>query len=155
MKEDSEKLDRLLHEQLRALPDPPAPRELIPKVLQRLAAPLPSPWWTLPWLEWPRSLQLLSSMALAALLGLAYYLRASLLGLLHHSGGLFEGAPIFLQQAATAAQTIWKVAERMMGSIHFAWLTEAAVVLVALYLCILGVGVVFYRVLAAQPMMAE
>jgi len=150
MKDDSENLDRLLHEQLCALPDPPPPRDLIPKVLQRIAAQQQPHWWNLPWLQWPRPLQVLSSLLWATLAGAVIFLRAGWASLFHASDGRWQGAPHFLQQALTVSQTLWNALERLIASLQFPWLTAVAVILVALYLGLLGLGAVCYRLVAAR-----
>jgi hypothetical protein len=42
-----------LHQELRRLPDLPAPPSLIPSVLAALQASAPLPWWRRPWSSWP------------------------------------------------------------------------------------------------------
>ncbi|MGA3180089.1 MAG: hypothetical protein ABSF38_07095 [Verrucomicrobiota bacterium] len=150
MKDDPENLDRLLHEQLRALPDPPPPRDLIPKVLQRIAAQQQPRWWNLPWLQWPRPLRVLSCLLWAALAGAVIFLRAGWSSLIHASDGRWQGALHFLQQALTVSQTLWNALERLIASLQFPWLTAAAIILVALYLGLLGLGAVCYRLVAAR-----
>jgi hypothetical protein len=155
MKNDREKLEKLLHQRLRALPDLRAPEELIPNVLQRIAAQKPDPWWTLPWLQWPRTPQVLSSAFLAALVAAACFLRAGIFSMFQASDGGLHGAPGFFRQFWTAAQTLSNVLERLIASLHFPWLTLAAIVVFALYLSVIGVGAVFYRLLAIQQVASK
>jgi hypothetical protein len=59
--------DARLHDELRALPAPRAPRSLVPRVLAAIARPEPRPWYARAWLTWPRPIQAVSGVAVLVL----------------------------------------------------------------------------------------
>src|SRR6478736_5294723 len=69
-------LEELIHRELSKLPDRPAPTDLIPKVLAKIAARERRRWWQRPWIQWPLAAQaasvpVLCASVAAALLGLS------------------------------------------------------------------------------------
>ena len=63
MNEDD--LERLAHRELRRLPDPRAPRTLLPRVMAAVEAWSRRPWYTRAWFTWPLGWQIASIVALA------------------------------------------------------------------------------------------
>ena len=63
---DSERdLERRVHEELRRLPAPKAPRTLMPRVLSAVDAWANRPWYTRAWFAWPLGWQIVSVVLLA------------------------------------------------------------------------------------------
>jgi hypothetical protein len=58
-------LERRVHEQLRRLPDPIAPADLLPRVLAAIDAWANRPWYARAWLTWPLGWQVVSVTFLA------------------------------------------------------------------------------------------
>jgi hypothetical protein len=58
---DPAELERLMHRALRALPEPRAPRTLLPRVLAAVAAEASRPWYGRAWASWPLHWQLVSA----------------------------------------------------------------------------------------------
>ena len=61
-------LEHLVHEELRRLPTPIAPRTLLPRVMAAVQAWATRPWYARAWLTWPIGLQVLSMAALTGIL---------------------------------------------------------------------------------------
>jgi hypothetical protein len=59
-------LEQVVHEELRRLPQPTAPRTLLPRVMAAVHAWSMRPWYARAWFTWPVGLQVLS---VAAVLG--------------------------------------------------------------------------------------
>src|SRR5688572_18233080 len=66
-------LERFIHEQLRKLPDRPAPDDLVGNVLAAIAREKSRPWWRQPFTCWPRWPQTVLFTALLGLLGALAY----------------------------------------------------------------------------------
>jgi len=61
-------LERLAHRELRRLPDPRAPRTLLPRVMAAVEAWSRRPWYTRAWFTWPLGWQVASAAALILIL---------------------------------------------------------------------------------------
>ena len=60
---DPVELERLTDRALRALPTPRAPRTLLPRVLEAVAAAAERPWYARAWQQWPVGWKLVSAAA--------------------------------------------------------------------------------------------
>lgn len=60
-----DELERRVHEELRRLPGPLAPRTLLPRVLAAVDAWANRPWYARAWFTWPLGWQIASVAALA------------------------------------------------------------------------------------------
>lgn len=60
-------LERDIDRALKALPEPRAPRTLLPAVMLAVRAGALRPWYARPWATWPRGWQVASTAALALL----------------------------------------------------------------------------------------
>jgi hypothetical protein len=67
--EPDPKLERLIHRELRSLPDRPAPESLLPRVMAAIRERQSLPWWARPWTSWPRGAQMVSFLLLLGVLG--------------------------------------------------------------------------------------
>jgi hypothetical protein len=91
-------LERLVDRELKRLPQPRAPRTLLPRVMTAVSAPREVAWYARPWLLWPRSAQVLSVSLLLALAGGVWTVWVS--------------APQIVQwanQMAAVSRTLWDV----------------------------------------------
>jgi hypothetical protein len=61
-------LEQLVHEELRRLPAPIAPRTLLPRVMAAVQAWAARPWYARAWFTWPIGLQVMSLAAVAGIL---------------------------------------------------------------------------------------
>lgn len=62
-----DELERLIDGELKGLPQPRAPRSLLPRVMAAIDAPRVQPWYSRPWLAWPRVWQGVSVAFVASL----------------------------------------------------------------------------------------
>ena len=62
-------LERLVDRELKRLPQPRAPRSLLPRVMAAVAEPRPLKWYSRPWLAWPWALQAHYSLVVSLLTG--------------------------------------------------------------------------------------
>ena len=97
MRSDDRDRTGRLHDALRRLPYPPAPRTLLPRVL---AAAL-RPWYAREWLAWPRHWQA-ASLACAVLAGIGAWT------FLSTSSHVAEIESV-MTTAATAARVLWRL----------------------------------------------
>jgi hypothetical protein len=110
-------LERLVDRELKRLPQPRAPRSLLPRVMAAVAVPRPLAWYSRPWLAWPRSLQALSVLAFAGLFAGGWW--------------LWTEVPQIVQRAnqiATVSRAFWNV---LFGPIAFVVLGLAILVALA------------------------
>jgi hypothetical protein len=61
-------LEQLVHEELRRLPAPVAPRTLLPRVMAAVQAWAERPWYARAWFTWPIGVQVLSVATVVGLL---------------------------------------------------------------------------------------
>lgn len=60
-----DELEQYIDRELKRLPEARAPRTLLPRVLQAVAAAEPAPWYARAWFTWPREYQIYSAALLA------------------------------------------------------------------------------------------
>jgi hypothetical protein len=144
----SKDLERSLHERLRALPELIAPTELVPAVLRKIALRAAPAWWRRPWLEWPRGLQLLSLVLLAAALGGAWYLKGPVAANASHWAGGMLGTFSVLKALWTVVAALVGVIKLLLASINPLWAVLAALVIAGIYLSTFGLGTLCYQVAA-------
>ncbi len=73
---EHEQLERLMHGELRKLPELRAPETLVHHVMLAVYAKERQPWWQRPWLNWPPAAQWISSALFAATLAALIYFGA-------------------------------------------------------------------------------
>ena len=143
--ENHEKLERLIHRTLRDQPLRRAPRSLEQRVLAALEQRAALPWWRQSFAHWPQPAR-----------GAFLVLTAALAGVLVWVLGGFD-----VQQTAgaLAPQLAWVASVRAIassladfGAIIFrsiapVWLYGTAIVFVALYAALFGLGTAAYRTL--------
>lgn len=148
--EPENSLEQLMHRHFQALPGFSAPVELIPNVLQTIAAQKAKVWWKCSWTEWPREMQILSAVLLTGLLAVLCFF----------SGGISTAAGTLADRAADALQflrPLWTVVEALFvtlqvltGSIKAQFLIIGMTILALFYFCAIALGTMFYRVAAQQ-----
>lgn len=140
--------EKLLHRHLRELPPPSAPPDLIPKVLKRIAARKPLSWWQRPWLEWPASWKVLSSLALAALVWGCWHFTPEITLVSLHAGEWLSGRLHFLKPLFTLGEAAIETLLYLVSAIKPLYLFAAASLIAMAYLGVIGLGSLFYRVTA-------
>ena len=149
---DPEKLERLIHQTLRSVPDRRAPFSLEGRVLAAIAAQAALPWWRKSFLQWPLAAQV------AFLVVIAGVVKLVMLGLVWATGD-FEFVQ-FRNAFATQFSWIELIGSAVAGVADFCavvfraipplWLYGGLAVLASLYATLFGLGAAAYRVLYAQ-----
>jgi hypothetical protein len=140
---DPEKLEQLIHRQLRALPDRSAPASVETRVLAELARRATLPWWRRSYTQWPAGLRYAFILLLAA--GAAGILAFSSSPVTAQAlSGLALRFPwiAFLQAIAS---NLWESAGAVFDAIPPAWLYGGMAAIAVSYALLLGVGAAAYR----------
>ena len=141
---DELKLEQLIHQTLRALPDRKAPRALESRVLAGIAAHQARPWWRQSFAHWPLP-------ARAAFLVLAGGLAAGLVLLgATSSADVLPALREFLAPLARVRAVATFVADlgaTVFRSIPTLWLYGVVALIATLYAALVGLGATAYRIL--------
>jgi hypothetical protein len=144
-----EKLERVIHQTLRALPPCRAPRTLELRVLAELERRAALPWWRQSFAHWPlpaRAVFLLASVALVKLTLMVFvWVMAGV-----ETGSLAQTFSAQLSLAQTALSAGHGVADFfaiLFRSIPPLWLYGTAAFVTALYAALFGLGAAAYRTL--------
>jgi len=141
------KLEQQIERELRALPDVPAPRTLIPRVRAALAAGDQRAWWRRPWLTWPVPVRVFSSIVLALSAGAVWYgcnvLWDACQGASYvaHASRWFGLFALIANSLVTLGRAL-VVAGQSAGQ---QFLLYGAAVCLAMYAACVGFGTIFYR----------
>ncbi len=136
-----------LEQQLRQLPNRPAPASLAPRVMAAVAARVRRPWYARPWLEWPRPWQAVSALAISLVLGMLAY------ALLHFRelaapeawGAWLQVSRAPLDALGAAGQVLFEALERLTGRISpWVW-TGFGMLAAIMYATCVGLGTLIYR----------
>lgn len=147
---DQEKLEleRVIHRELRGLPEPKAPETLVHRVMLAVHARERAPWWQRSWLAWPFGFQLVSLIVLLFSAGLVSYLL----------GAAWDGVNVasiwqrviaslaWLQPFAEVATALANAVVIICRAANPLWLLGAAGIIAAAYLVCIGLGTVCVRV---------
>lgn len=138
------KLERIIDQELRKLPEVPAPRTLAPRVLAAIRARETKPWWQQSWWNWPLAAQV-------AFLIIA----VTIAGLFTQSGLMVDNSVrSYSQQVTEQANTLSAFLDNfqpLLNAFSVLWqkaqplLLYALAVAMALYLACVGVGTIFVR----------
>jgi hypothetical protein len=139
------KLERIIDQELRKLPDLPAPQTLAPRVLAAIRARAAKPWWQQSWWNWPLAAQV-AFVAVAI----------AIAGLFTQSGWMVDDSVrSYSQQVTEQATTLSAFLDKLQPLVNvFAVLWQkgqplllyAVALAMALYLACVGVGTIFVRV---------
>ncbi len=146
---DDQQLEKLVHENLRALPLRSAPRSLETRVLAELARRAALPWWRQSFAHWP----LLARIAfIIGSIGLAKFAIEAgvwvLAGLdLAALPSVFAAQFGWVETGLTVFRAIGEFVVVTIRSIPSLWLYGGLAVLGALYATLFGLGAVAYRTL--------
>ena len=139
------KLEAIIDQELRKLPDVAAPQTLAPRVMARIRAREKKPWWQRSLWNWPLAAQ-------AAFLVIAL----AVVGLFTQSGLMVDDSVrSYSQQVTEQANTLAALLDRfapLLNAVVLLWekaqplLLYALVLALGLYLACVGVGTMFVRV---------
>jgi hypothetical protein len=141
---DELKLEQLIHQTLRALPDRKAPRTLESRVLAGIAARQALPWWRQSFAHWP-------VLVRVAFLALAGGLAAGLVLLgATSSADVLPAVREFLAplaQVRVVSTFVADLSETIFRSIPTLWLYGVVAFIATLYAALVGLGATAYRTL--------
>ena len=141
---DELKLEQLIHQTLRTLPDRKAPRTLQSRVLAGIAARQALPWWRQSFVHWPLPVR-------AAFFVLAGGLAAGLV--LLGAPSSVDLLPALREFLAPLAQVrgvstfVADLSETIFRSIPTLWLYGVVAFIATLYAALVGLGATAYRTL--------
>lgn len=104
--------ESLLHRRLARLPPPRAPETLLPRVLAAVRRPRRPAWYASPWTCWSRTRQVVSVLALIALVRLAWTA-------LDRAAG--AGAAVLLGEAGTGVAAVAEDAVELERAVRVLW----------------------------------
>lgn len=154
IREGTDPLERWAGRALGELPEPRAPRDLLPGILERVRRPSATPWHRRPWMEWPLALRWASAGAMGLLL--------SLVGL--QGDALLEAATRAVQRVdalrlaqdagsslLSAASICLGAAARVWEHLPRPWFLAVVAALTALWISTVGLGAALWRLLRPIP----
>jgi hypothetical protein len=144
---DWEEWERLLDEELRQLPERPAPDSLIPRVMKAVEAKAAKPWWQKAWWLWPPRVQVLSILLVTSVLGAAIHFIPDLPTLATSSPAARRFADLleYLKPVAEVLAAILNAFVLLLKQVGKWTLVALVGLAVAMYLSCIGLGTVIYR----------
>jgi hypothetical protein len=140
---DPEKLERLIHQTLRALPDRPAPSALEANVVAALGRRAGLPWWRRSYAHWPRiprfAFLLLAAAAAVALIAISH---SPVTAMAFSRVALSFPWIAFLQSLGASLMDTVRI---VLGAIPAAWIYSVIVLLAGCYALLIGLGAAVYR----------
>ncbi len=136
-------LESLIGRELKSLPALDAPGTLAPRVMAALAARAALPWYHRAWQTWPRTGQIFSLAALAAVFAGVAVAGGHLFpaGTARPTGGLFATVSLAASLLATVGEALLLTVKHL----HPAWVAAGLLVLSAGWLSCLGLGTAIFR----------
>lgn len=150
--DQNEKLERAIHQTLRALPPRRAPRTLQARVLAELERRAALPWWRQNFAHWPRAVQAVFLLLTAGVVVLLF----QALGQATAEVGSTEVTTAFstsyawLETALSVGRGIADFSALIFHSIPPLWLYSAAAFAAVMYATLVGLGAAAYRTLYAS-----
>ena len=148
--EPSRPWERVLHERLRALPEPQAPADLVPQVWERITQARDRVWWRKPWFQWPRGMRVLSGLLLLGLLTTVGVMAPNLGEITSHWTGPAIGHSPILHVLGSVAGALGDAAVAVAGMIKTPYLILGGILIALVYFSTVGLAAVFYRVAAGN-----
>jgi hypothetical protein len=139
------KLESLIHQELRKLPELPAPPNLAPRVLAAIHARVSKPWWRQSWWNWPLAAQVAFLVIAVAIAGA--FTQSGLM--------VDDSVRSYSQQVTEQASTLSALLDSfapLLNAVALLWqkaqplLLYGLVLALGLYLACVGVGTMFVRV---------
>ncbi|MBW7894625.1 MAG: hypothetical protein H3C27_05875 [Opitutaceae bacterium] len=142
---DPEKLEKLIHQSLRALPERRAPRSLELRVMAAIEARQALPWWRQSFAHWPQPAKAAFFVLAGALIGLSLRSGASV-----EAGSILSGPLALLGQIKAILGGIGDIGALVLRQIPPSWIYGAIAFLAVMYATLIGVGATAYRVFLQQ-----
>jgi hypothetical protein len=140
---DPEKLERLIHQTLRALPDRPAPSTLEASVVAAIGRREALPWWRRTYADWPPSLRCAFLLvAIVAAAALVAFSRSPVAAKAFSRVALSFPWIAFLQSIGAS---LMDTARIVFDAIPAAWIYSTVVLLAGCYALLIGLGAAVYR----------
>jgi hypothetical protein len=146
---DEQNLERLVHQTLRTLPPRRAPRSLEDRVLAEIERRAALPWWRQGIAHWPMAARVGGLIGLAVVARLFFVLSNWVM-----AG--FDSTPLraelavqmtWLRVIGRLGQTALDAAGTVANSIPAPWLLGGGLFVAALYVALVGLGILAYRTL--------
>ncbi len=149
--ENHEKLERALHQTLRALPPRRAPRTLELRVLAELERRAALPWWRKSYAHWPLAARALFLLASAGLVKVTIMIAVwVMVGLDSAAFGEAFSTPVALWEATSSvASSLSDYGLMVFHRIPTMWLYGVAAFMATMYFTLFGLGAAAYRTLYA------
>jgi len=147
-------LERWAGRALGELPQPRAPRDLLPGILERVRREAATPWHRRPWMEWPLALRWASACAMALLLSLAWWQGDAFLGAAMRAVHRVDALRLARDAGSSllsAASICMGVAARVWEHLPRQWFLAIVAALVALWISTVGLGAALWRILRSTP----
>jgi hypothetical protein len=144
-----EQLERVIHSELKKLPDLQPPPTLIENVLKELHARAHRPWWRKPFLLWPRGFQMIFVTCTLSLVAGSVY-GASAIG---EWAGNHPVLPFVFRMASLALDNSILLGTALVeyaASLESWWWLAALGAVSCMYISCLGVGLAFLKVISPQ-----
>ncbi|MBC8002121.1 MAG: hypothetical protein H7X97_05995 [Opitutaceae bacterium] len=140
-------LERLIHRELRGLPDLPAPKQLSASVMVKIAAREQRAWWRQPWLNWPLPMRVVSMTLSLSMLALAGWWTLEAWTSASAAIETANRSSVMLVNLRDWVGTLGDFGEQAISALPRSYMFIGAGVLAGLYLACIGLGTVFFRLL--------
>lgn len=148
----NEKLERAIHQTLRALPPRRAPRSLEARVFAELERRAALPWWRQSFAHWPLAARAMFLLASAGLVKVAIMAAVWVMVGFDNSSASEAISTQFawVQSVVSLMQGCSEFCSSVFHSIPTMWLYGAGAFVVVMYVTLFGLGAAAYRALYAN-----
>ena len=152
MKLSPEQLEKLIHENLRALPARRAPRSLASRVLAAIEARAALPWWQQSFAQWPIAARAVFILFSAGLVKVALMAAVWVLAGFNsvEFANAFATQFTWFQRLSAAVGGVGEFFALLGRVIPSLWIYGALAVFASLYAMLFGLGATAYRTLYAS-----
>lgn len=144
-----EELEKLIHQNLRSLPDRSAPRSLEANVWAAIQAQQAQPWWCQSFVHWPvaarASFLIFTAVLAAALIALFFQMGARV-----EISAVLSGPEMAFEKTRMFMASLRGFGALLMKHIPSYWITGGLVFVATLYALLIGLGATAYRTLFNQ-----
>jgi len=152
MKHSPDELEKLIHDNLRSLPNRRAPRTLEGRVLAAIEARAALPWWKKSFAQWPIAIRCLFLLISGGLVKVALMATVWVMGDFDRASlsSAFSNQFAWFERLRNAFAVIADYSALVFHSIPPLWLYGSLACLAAVYVTLFGVGAAAYRTLYAN-----